>query len=258
MMNTDREFEKLVWEAWGQGFSGWDFSFLENRMISAQPPWDYMALAHQRMQTAKAVIEIGTGGGELFSTLQPFPPVCVATESYPPNVQIAGRRLLPLGVSVVHVNDDEVRRDGYPFANDCFDLALNRHAGYAPPELRRILRPGGVFLTQQVGGRNCLELNAILQDEIAFPYAHWTLDYAVHWLHEQDFTILQQLEAFTDVIFKDIGAVVFYLKVISWQVDGFTPRGYWERLQNIHHQIQSQGGLVVHDHRFLIEARRPG
>lgn len=89
----------------------------------------------------------GNRRGELLSRLRPFPEIVCATEAYAPNVPIAKERLEPLGVRVMAIQDD----NSLPFGDAGFDLVLNKHESFSPTEVRRILRPGGTFLTQQVG-----------------------------------------------------------------------------------------------------------
>src|SRR5260370_19379896 len=62
---------------------------------------DYERRAREAVSRATAVLDLGTGGGELLSRLAPFPSIAIATESYPPNVAVASRRLAPLGVKVI-------------------------------------------------------------------------------------------------------------------------------------------------------------
>ena len=45
-------------------FSGWDFSYLDGRMLLDQPPWSYTARAKELMGRASSVLDIATGGGE--------------------------------------------------------------------------------------------------------------------------------------------------------------------------------------------------
>jgi len=63
-------FEELVAEAVRQPFSGWDFSYLQGRMESGDPQWDYAALVRRRLPGVRALLELGTGGGEF---LRPHP-----------------------------------------------------------------------------------------------------------------------------------------------------------------------------------------
>ncbi len=103
-IETSDEFERLISEALQAPFSGWDFSWLEGRRMHTGGPHgklDYERRARERVARATAVLDLGTGGGELLSRLAPFPPITIATESYPPNAAVASRRLAPLGVKVI-------------------------------------------------------------------------------------------------------------------------------------------------------------
>ena len=84
------------------------------------------------MQRAKSMLDMGTGGGEFLSMLQPFPSTIYATEGYAPNVPIARKKLEPLGVTVVEVNDDTA----LPFQDGQFNLILNQHESYAASEVK--------------------------------------------------------------------------------------------------------------------------
>ena len=59
-----------------------------------------------------------------------------------------------------------------------------------------------------------------------------------------------------DSIFYDIGAVIYYLKVIEWQIPNFSIETYYDRLEAMHHLIERQGAFYATAHRFLIEAQK--
>src|SRR5690348_2918353 len=101
MRMDDAEFRRLIGEAEQSGFSGWDFSYLNDRWQSEDPSWDYMAKVRPLVGQVDALLEMDTGGGERFATLQPFPPQTYALENYAPNVALARERLEPLGVRVL-------------------------------------------------------------------------------------------------------------------------------------------------------------
>ncbi len=155
-MKRDLLFLTLL-ESANTNFSGWDFSFISEtgRMKSEPLSWSYGSTAFQLMQHAESMVDMGTGGGEFLSMLQPFPSTIFATEGYAPNVPIARKKLEPLGVTVIEVTDDTA----LPFQDGQFNLIINQHESYAASEVKRILSPNGIFFTQQVGGLDCAELN---------------------------------------------------------------------------------------------------
>jgi len=104
-------FEQALQLGLAQNLVGWDFAWLDARTVSETLPWDYRALALERLRPTdhphpQAVLDMETGGGELLSSLGPFPPVAWATEGYPPNVPLARARLQPLGIQVAEVSGE--------------------------------------------------------------------------------------------------------------------------------------------------------
>lgn len=263
-MTSARSFEELIAEAEAQPFSGWDFSFLRGRMVSGQTTWSYEDLVRGRLPGVQAVLDLGTGGGELLASLAPLPPRTVATEAYPPNVPIARRRLQPLGVEVVAVEgapDNAHMGPGegigsLPFEAAAFPLIIDRHESYFAAELFRILQPGGSFMTQQVGGTHDVELSRLLGGETTYD-ARWNLGFAVHQLEMEGFTVVDAREEFPETFFADIGATAYYVKAVPWQVPDFTIGGYWDRLRALDERMRRDDGLRVQGHFFYLEAMRP-
>lgn len=235
--------------------TGWDFSYLAGRMLEEQPPWSYMARAAELMQQSSAVLDIGTGGGERLLALRPsWPGTVVVTEAYPPNVKLAGSRLAPFGVPVVHTPTTEV--DPLPFAAGGFDLVLNRHSGINCDEVARVLAPGGRFLTQQIHGLWAQDLLAAFDARPPWPDAV-PARYASR-LRSAGLMIERQEAWQGDLTFKDVGAVVWYLRAVPWLVPGFSVATHTAYLLRLQEEIEEQGELVYEARKYLIEARAPG
>ncbi|MCU0487202.1 MAG: hypothetical protein MUC85_13945, partial [Anaerolineales bacterium] len=87
-----------------QPFTGWDFSYLDGRMLEEQAHWSYSRRAAELMRQSGSVLDMGTGGGERLLKLRAdWPPKVVVTEDYHPNIRLAAERLSPLGVRVFEV-----------------------------------------------------------------------------------------------------------------------------------------------------------
>jgi SAM-dependent methyltransferase len=252
MIQLKEIFEQLTQDAWQHEFTGWDFGYVAGRMVEKPASWDYRQIVLDRMKAARSMLDLDTGGGEFLAGLKPFPPLACATEGYPPNVPIAQARLEPLGVKV-HNTHAAVR---LPFDDNAFELVINRHGGILAAEIFRILTPGGRFVIQQVGDKNCIRLNEALGAQPDAFSAMWTLDLAVRQLEQSGFAVVERKEEFPETEFKDIGAVVYYLKAISWQVTDFSIEKYYDQLGEIHNTIQAAGSFVVQQHRFFIEAQK--
>jgi len=246
-------FSYLIAEA-EHPFSGWDFSYITGteRMVDAPLLWSYTNHVIWAKRDVQMMLDMGTGGGERLAGLQPLPAQTWATEGYPPNVLLARQRLEPLDVKVVDISKDNQH---LPFEDNKFDLIINRHEYYAPREVLRILKPGHQFITQQVGSENAANLNALL-GATDYPSATWTLERAVRELQEVGLRIVVQKEDHPITRFFDVGAIVYYLKAIPWQVPNFSVEKYFDKLVAIHNMIQRQGYVDTHNHRFLIIAER--
>ncbi|MEQ8672230.1 MAG: class I SAM-dependent methyltransferase [Aggregatilineales bacterium] len=241
-------FDALAQAALDHDFYGWDFSYVCGRMVESNPAWDYPVRAKSGVPKSVSLLDVGTGGGELFATFAPFPADTHATETYGANIPIAEQTLTPLGVNVQGV--DDVYK--LPYDDAKFDLILNRHSYVAVPETARVLKSGGRFITQQVGGANNVRLNDLLTGKT--PPVKWDLGEAVRLLEDAGFEIVDEQEAYPETIFYDIGAVVFYLRVIVWQIDDFSVEKYETQLRDIHAMIERDGKLTTTAHRFLIDA----
>ncbi|SHG86411.1 class I SAM-dependent methyltransferase [Streptoalloteichus hindustanus] len=247
------EFNALVAQALRTDLEGWDFdAFFAGRYVETPPSWDFARLVKSRLAEVDSLLDLGTGGGELLASLAPLPPRTAATEGFAPNVPVARERLTPLGVEVADVTDAE--DDALPFPDHSFALISSRHESYDPKEIRRVLRPGGVFVTQQVGGHDLEEVNAALGAP-EHGYREWTLDAAVAGLEAEDFEILARREERPAATFTDVGAVVSFVRIAPWQIPDFDVERYRDRLRALHERMERDGGLRVRTHRFVIVAR---
>jgi SAM-dependent methyltransferase len=232
-------------------FEGWDFSYLKGRFVEGEPPWDYRALAKAAVAKAANVVDLATGGGEVFASFAPFPGRASAVEGYEPNLPVARRRLEPLGVSVFYGS----RSKGLPLEDGSFDLVLNRHGGFKPADVRRILKPGGTFLTQQVGGDNLEDLAAVFGASQTDPDN--TLEKVRDQLAALGFDIRRAEDWRGEAAFLDVGAVVYFLKAIPWVVQGFEVDRDLAALQALQARLEAEGPLKFTYTRFLIEAVKP-
>lgn len=238
-----------------QPFAGWDFSYLDGRMSDGGEPWDYSRRASELMRGAASALDVDTGGGEVLMGLREFfPKKVTATEDYAPNFELAMARLRPLGVRVVKA----ASADGapMPFADGEFDLVLNRHAAFDAREVARVLSDGGSFLTQQTSGIWAWDLQAAFGASPQTPDV--TMAKCAPLLREAGLEIVDAQEWDGRLTFADVGAVVYYLKAIPWEVPGFGVRTHFDRLIALQERLDAEGELSFYAGKFLIEARKPG
>ncbi len=251
-VSTTPTFEELLAEGEAVPVEGWDFSWFEGRATEERPSWGYSRLIGERMATAMAGLDIQTGGGEVLATIPHPPATLLATESWPPNLEIAQRNLRPLGGSVIGVPDDA----DLPFADASFDLVVSRHPTVVLwREIARVLRPGGTYLSQQVGDGSVHELTDYIMgpqpidDSRSAKRARADAEAAGLSIVDLPYESLR-------MEFFDIAAVVHFLRKVIWIVPGFTVARYRDRLESLHRQIQAEGPFVAHSTRMLVEARK--
>jgi SAM-dependent methyltransferase len=246
-------FEQLLAEGGSVPLEGWDFSWFEGRATEERPWWGYSRLLAVRMARAVAALDVQTGGGEVLAGIPRPPPRLAATESWPPNIAAAKRNLHPLGASVIAADDEA----GLPFREASFDLVVSRHPTVAVwPEIARVLRPGGTYLSQQVGAGSNRELTDFMMGPQPVSRAR-SPQRAVAGARAAGLCVVDLREQALRVEFYDVGAVVHFLRKVPWTVPGFTVDGYRDQLARMHERIRARGPFVSHAQRFLIEARKP-
>ena len=227
-------------------FKGWDFSYIHGRLTEARPPWNYMELAEGFIRESKSVLDQATGGGEVFSTFAPFPGKAVAIEGYKPNVPVARKRLKKVGVNVLYA--DESKK--LPFKDEEFDLVLNRHGAMNAKEISRVLSKGGIFLTQQVEGRNLEDLKNFFNAKLK--YKSNTLEKRRKELVDAGFKIKKTISWEGKIVFKDVGALIYFLKAIPWIVEGFSVKKHIDYLK----RLDKMKKIQFTNRRFLIIAEK--
>jgi SAM-dependent methyltransferase len=260
-------FEDLLAEGESVPVDGWDFSWFEGRAAEERPPWGYARLLGARLAElarvpGAAALDLQTGGGEVLATALAMgpgaPPTLAATESWPPNVAVARRNLARFGAQMVALPD--AHRD-LPFPDGSFDLVVSRHPLHVPwAEVARVLKPGGRYLSQDVGPGSVAELTEFMMGPLDPPRPdrpNRDPKWSVLGAERAGLTVTGLQEFRGRMEFNDVAAVVVFLRKVIWIVPGFTVAGYRDQLRALHEQIESDGPFLAATVRFLIEAR-PG
>lgn len=247
-------FEALLAEGESVPVEGWDFSWFAGRATEERPPWGYQSLLGERMARASAALDLQTGGGEVVAGVPAAPPVLLATESWPPNLALAERALARHGGHVVAAADG----GDLPFRSSAFDLVSSRHPTVTNwAEVARVLRPGGTYLSQQVGVASVHELSVAMLGPFE-PALARDPDRTAAAAEAVGLTVTDLRRARLRMSFRDIAAVVVFLRKVIWIVPGFSVERFRPRLTEVHERIRADGEFVAHSTRFLIEARKQG
>jgi len=230
---------------------GWDFSHIQGRYEEERDlPWDYESVVRHYLHKDTELLDYDTGGGEFLLSLKHPYSRTSATEGYPPNAKLCRETLLPSGV---HFKECSNASD-IPFADASFDLIINRHGDFHAPELYRLLRNKGVFVTEQVGGENDRDLVEMVLPGTEKPFPHLNLKEQRKVFEEAGFQILRGEEAFRPITFYDVGAFVWFARIIEWEFPGFSVDRCFESLLKMHRIIEKNGKITGTIHRYLIAA----
>lgn len=143
-----------------------------------------------------------------------------------------------------------------PYPENSFDVVIDRHGDFNPAEIYRVLKRGGAFISQQVGAENDRELVELLCGNVPMPFPEQYADKAEEKFCKAGFSILRSQECFRPIRFYDVGALVWFARVIPWEFPGFSVDTHLERLWNAQRILEETGCIEGRTHRFLIVAQK--
>ena len=248
-MNTNELIKQWKAEEEIAHIHGWDFSHIEERYMEEDDlPWDYREEILRYLKLEMRILDIDTGGGEFLLSLNHPHENTAATENYPPNVDLCRETLLPLGIDFRAADGKDV----LPFEDASFDMVINRHGDFNPSEIYRVLKPDGLFITQQVGAENDRELVELLCGQTDLPFPDQYLKITMDRFSQTGFEILDGRECFRPIRFYDVGALVWFARIIEWEFPGFSVDSCLDRLLQAQSILDETGVIKGSIHRFML------
>lgn len=236
-----------------RGMKGWDFSHIQDRYLVDPLPWNYVERVKEFLRPGVRLLDMGTGGGEVLLSLRHPYQLTSVTEGWEPNLELCRKKLSPLGITVKSY--DSEKDPALPFGDDSFDLVIDRHESYDLAEVHRVLKNGGFFVTQQVGGENSLPLAKRLFPGFSGNFVGFNLENELPKFREAGFRIMVSNQAFLEGRFLDVGALCFQASVCPWEFPNFSVDRCQETLFQFQEQIENLGFLPNLEHRFFIIAK---
>lgn len=274
------QLEALVAEGMGVDVeSRWGAGFLVDRYVPGTTPWSWPDVVRPVLEAAgpdAAVLDLGTGDGAVLAALAPLPRRTLAQEEWWPTVRAARDTLHPLGAGLVVARGapDNVVRPGtdragatpLPLADHVVDVVLARHEAFDAADLARLTRPGGAFVTQQVGHDETASVRALLG--LPLVRETWDAAEAVRQLVAAGWRVTDVDEARPTTRFTDVAALLAYARTVPWQLPELVlerdadPRAsrpaLAARLEELHVACARDGAVIAVSHRFRVTARAPG
>ncbi|MDD6800361.1 MAG: methyltransferase domain-containing protein [Firmicutes bacterium] len=230
---------------------GWDFSHIAGRYSEETDlPWSYEEIVRKYLKPDMRILDVDTGGGEFLLSLGHPYKNTAAMEAYLPNIDLCRQTLLPLGIDF---RPGDGKGD-FPFESGIFDIVLNRHGDMNIGEISRVLKKGGVFISEQVGAENDRELVGLLLGKTKVPFPEQYLCFAKRKFQNEEFEIFENDECFRPIRFYDVGALVWFSRIIEWEFPGFSVESCEKQLFEAQKIIDSEGFVEGRIHRFVFAA----
>lgn len=253
-MNKEQLLKEWLEEEKAAHIHGWDFTHIYGKYEEENDlPWDYGKIIRRYLSPEMKLLDIDTGGGEFLLSLNH--PLCrlSATEAYPPNVELCEKKLLPLGIDFREA--DGLKK--FPFEDKTFDIVINRHGVLNENEIWRVLKPDGIFITQQVGAENDRELVELLLNEIPpLPFPKQYLHKVQKAFEKVGFVTLQAEEVYRTIKFWNVGALVWFARIIEWEFPDFDVKKCLNNLYHAQEILEEKGAIEGRIHRFLYVAKK--
>ena len=115
---------------------------------------------------------------------------------------------------------------------------------------------GGVFITQQVGAENDRELVRLLCPDAPMPFPEQYLETIQNKFRKVGFEILEGQECYRPFDFYDVGALVWFARIIQWEFPNFSVDTHLTHLLNAQARLEQDGFIRGNTHRFFLVAQK--
>jgi SAM-dependent methyltransferase len=144
-----------------------------------------------------------------------------------------------------------------PVADASCDVVLNRHAVVDVAETVRVLRPGGYFITQQVGSQNTFNIVTLfgvgpgagvtdMQEIPAITEAFQALGFALTAYGTYN----------VPYYFQDAASLLFWMRALDIPPD-FDIERHWRDVNYLIAEYTTPRGIETNEHRELLIVRAP-
>lgn len=148
--NEEKEFYNKIGKT-----IGWDFSILKCQMID-KSTFQYFDEINKDSEN-KIILDIGTGGGEKILNNVKNAKLIIGTDFSKEMIKRAKENAKARNdVMFFEMDSNEIK-----FPNNFFDMVCARHTPFNSIEVFRVLKSGGVLISEQIDEDDCIELKRI-------------------------------------------------------------------------------------------------
>jgi len=233
--------------------NGWDFSKV--KCLSEGVAWDYGSEVTRACTGTEALLDIGTGGGEQLLKIAGFVRQAVGIDNSAAMIETArsnGRKANQPDVAFL-----EMDAEALDFPDRSFQIVICRQAPFEAKEVARVLADDGVFITQQVGGRDKINLiEAFGRGQSSGASINCLQDQYITELNEAGFTDIRSSRYDATEYYRSAEDLIFLLKHAPIIPDFGQAEGDFEVLRQFIEDNRTEQGIRTNAHRFLIVARK--
>jgi SAM-dependent methyltransferase len=232
---------------------GWNFSDMNDARDPV--PWTYTDVVRRYLRPDGRILDVGTGGGEKLLSFADHVATAVGIDSSAEMVADARSNLAVAGSANVALH--LMRAEKLAFDDRRFDVVLNRHSVVCVPEVVRVLRDGGIFITQQVGERNTRKICELFNCGVGGGYGQYDPPVALLAGQFSRAGCSVEVVAEYDVRywFLDVESLVFWLQAIPMPED-FDVERHWKQVDRIIAEHTTAKGIETNEHRELLVVRK--
>ncbi|HEU0292937.1 MAG TPA: class I SAM-dependent methyltransferase [Anaerolineales bacterium] len=228
---------------------GWNFSRVRARYDPVL--WNYVDVVRQYLKPQDRVLDIGTGGGEIFLSLAPYFGEGIGIDQNTAMIEAAKRNQSALAldnISLLVMEGSALRFDVGEF-----DVVLLRHLRVCVSEIVRVLRKRGYFITQMVGQRSSLNiLDAFGWTPSSFGSDWWqTVAQLADQFLLHGCRIVAQAEYNVPYWFYDLESFMFWLMSVPWPEE-IELEKHWQNINRVLETSQTERGIETNEHRGLL------
>ena len=241
---SQHELDGLV--AASQPRAGWDFSRM--RTLRAPVPWDYGEVVARYLAPSDEVLDVGTGDGRQFARLAGKFRRGLGIDTDPEMIRLAAREHSgpSLEFRVGSARLGEVTKS--------FPVIINRHAMIDLGAVAAHLKPGGYFITQQVGERNM----ACVRQALGQPAG--LAEISSQALAGAGLRVAAFCEYDVEYVVRDVESLVFWLNALDLahaDLDGSGALASAATFSKVLAGNMDRRGFVTNEHRYLAIGQAP-
>ena len=232
---------------------GWDFSRVKT--ISEGEKWDFYDVVSAKLKKTDLWLDLASGSGERLIHYAPKSLLLVASDFTAGMIEKAKDNIGKIG----HSNIRFLKIDAYnkiDFPDDFFDIISVRHSHFNSSEVARILKPNGLFLTQQVEYKD--------KENFVSYFGRHQCENSTNLLARRYAEELTQLK-FSEVIIDEYDAdeyyegyedVLFFLKNTPVVPDFGKFEDDFKALDRFIKDNSTEKGIKTNSHRSILIARK--